>query len=452
MAWLDDSAFITANEGNYQSLDGLRGGSRGFTMFSPSGRVMYDSGASFEHDVMSVGHYDDSRSANRGSEPSSIAVARFDGDQLMFIGAEQANVVGVYRLDHGRPTLLQMLPTGDEPADIAAAPLRNVLAVSASGADEEGEYPSMITIYERGSTHVGPVQLRSIRLGNAPIPWSALSGLSGDPTNAQRMYSVNDASFAETYVYTIALDRNPAEIVDRRLVVDASGQPRRDLDAEGLAARPSGGVWMVSELRTGSDGKAWAANALLRVEPDGTVAAEVPIPTGSAGPIGVEGVAVSDSNGRELVFVAFQKPDIENLVLIARYEVDIQRWTFARYATDIGDTAVHVADLAILPDGRLGVLERDNGAGGEAVLKRVYAVDQLAADFHEIDHQDGLDVLSKSLEADIADILTARSIWAPDKPEGLGVTADGAMYVVTDNDGLDDALGQTLFLRIAEND
>lgn len=40
--------------------------------------------------------------------------------------------------------------------------------------------------------------------------------------------------------------------------------------------------------------------------------------------------------------------------------------------------------------------------------------------------------------------------WVPDKIEGFTVTRDGQAYAVTDNDGIDDAVGETLFLRLGE--
>ncbi len=44
--------------------------------------------------------------------------------------------------------------------------------------------------------------------------------------------------------------------------------------------------------------------------------------------------------------------------------------------------------------------------------------------------------------------LAANSIWTPEKLEGLAVTASGRVFVATDNDGLDDATGETLFLDL----
>ncbi len=56
--------------------------------------------------------------------------------------------------------------------------------------------------------------------------------------------------------------------------------------------------------------------------------------------------------------------------------------------------------------------------------------------------------MPKVLLADVLDELQANTIYTPDKLEGLAVAADGEVYMVTDNDGLDSALGQTLFLGL----
>jgi len=38
--------------------------------------------------------------------------------------------------------------------------------------------------------------------------------------------------------------------------------------------------------------------------------------------------------------------------------------------------------------------------------------------------------------------------WILDKPEGLAVTADGRLILVTDNDGVDDAPGETQLIDL----
>ncbi|MEL6921341.1 MAG: alkaline phosphatase, partial [Pseudomonadota bacterium] len=61
--WLDNDRIVTANEGDYE------GGSRGFTIFSKQGEVLFESGLSFEYEVAMAGHYPEGRSGNKGVEP-----------------------------------------------------------------------------------------------------------------------------------------------------------------------------------------------------------------------------------------------------------------------------------------------------------------------------------------------------------------------------------------------
>jgi hypothetical protein len=52
------------------------------------------------------------------------------------------------------------------------------------------------------------------------------------------------------------------------------------------------------------------------------------------------------------------------------------------------------------------------------------------------------------LLADVFDVLEEASISVPDKLEGLGVSANGHAYLVTDNDGVDENYGETVFLGL----
>ena len=44
--------------------------------------------------------------------------------------------------------------------------------------------------------------------------------------------------------------------------------------------------------------------------------------------------------------------------------------------------------------------------------------------------------------------LLATHGWVTDKPEGVVITGDGQLFVVTDNDGVDDWSGETWFLEL----
>jgi hypothetical protein len=59
-----------------------------------------------------------------------------------------------------------------------------------------------------------------------------------------------------------------------------------------------------------------------------------------------------------------------------------------------------------------------------------------------------LPTLDKVLLRDVYADLDAASISVPDKVEGMAVAADGQVYLVTDNDGVDENYGETVFLGL----
>ena len=81
-------------------------------------------------------------------------------------------------------------------------------------------------------------------------------------------------------------------------------------------------------------------------------------------------------------------------------------------------------------------------SGPAATIKRVYAFD-VPRTFGT-----GLPVVGKKLAADLLPALKADNGWVQDKVEGLAIAGNGQVYAVTDNDGLDDATGETVFLRL----
>jgi hypothetical protein len=59
-----------------------------------------------------------------------------------------------------------------------------------------------------------------------------------------------------------------------------------------------------------------------------------------------------------------------------------------------------------------------------------------------------LDTVRKRLLRDVLGDLDRRSITIPDKLEGATVTADGRLFLATDNDGVEDNYGETLFVSL----
>ncbi|GMA87890.1 hypothetical protein GCM10025868_31400 [Angustibacter aerolatus] len=82
--------------------------------------------------------------------------------------------------------------------------------------------------------------------------------------------------------------------------------------------------------------------------------------------------------------------------------------------------------------------------GPDARVKRVFTVDLPSTD----PAPGTLPVLRKRLALDVLPSLRATGGWTQEKLEGLTIGGDGRVYAVTDDDGLDDATGETDFLRL----
>ena len=463
VAWIDDRTFATANEGDYVDADGVEGGTRSFTIFDTRGRVVYEAGNSFEHEIVSAGHYPESRSENKGSEPEGLEVGRVNGRTYLFVAAERADVVGVYDVTSGTPRFVQILPTGIGPEGLHIDDGLLAVTSETDGADEGYLARPIITLFQLGRGDPAyPYLLSADDADGLPIPWVAMSGLAGDPVEPDTLWAVSDSVLGQAYLYRIDVSDTPAVITDRLPVggVDVADQRLGDYDLEGVAARPEGGFWLASEGRTNAGSS--RPNLIVRTDGTGAVLDAVRLPDGLAAGAtssGFEGVVVTGTaaGGDETVWVALQREwadDPTGFVKIGRFDVATASWTFARYPLDTVESPaggfVGLSELTLLPDGRLVVIERDNQLGQDARIKRLYAIDPAATPFAPFG--DALPVLDKEPLADLLPLLDAASISVPDKLEGLAVTSDQHAYLVTDNDGVDENYGETIFLELtAEN-
>jgi hypothetical protein len=469
VAWTSLFDLATANEGDYEDKHGEEGGSRGFTIFDKRGGVKYETAESFEHVLVSAGHYNEGRSENKGVEPEGVEYARFGRDRLLFGGSERSNAVGVYKLSYFKePQLIQVLPTGIGPEGLKAIPNRNLFVASAevSLAEDEVGIPSMITIYQRSR---GAGNYPQIISGNdsagLPIPWVALSGLVGDPDDPHTLYAVSDSFLAKGFIYTIDVSDKPALITERLEV-----NTELPLDLEGIAVGPDGHFWLGSEGNSGS-----RENLVLKVDSNtGNVINIYELPVelvDNRRGNGIEGIAVKEEEGGLIVYVAIQRewpnegdpnPDVtdELTTKIGRLDVESGSWTFINYPLEKqgnGDW-IGLSELTLLPDGDFAVIERDKGWGPStppnAELKAVFKVDLTgAADdgwFTEYKNEESLpNTLEKTCVANLVETIAENSVWIAEKLEGLAVTAiNEQVYAVVDNDGVDDATGETVFLHL----
>ncbi|MCG8550998.1 MAG: esterase-like activity of phytase family protein [Desulfobacterales bacterium] len=458
VSWINNGTFVTANEGDYEDENGEEGGSRGFTIFNRRGRAVYDSAESFELWLASMGHYNEGRSENKGCEPEAVEVGVFGRNQtLLFVGSERCNAVGVYRMGRsGRPRPLQVLPTGIGPEGLKAIPKRGLFVASTEKDEADSGIPTMINIFQlKKGKAAYPMISSGPGENGTPIPWVALSGLAGDPEKPDTLYAVNDSFLAQGFIYTIDVSRKPALIVDRMQVTGAN----EDLDLEGIAVGPDGSFWLCSEGN--AKGR---PNLILKVDAEtGAVLSKAALPEeleSNARKNGFEGIAVTGEAGAEVVYVAVQRAwpdsgDTDKLhTKIGRYDVGADSWSFVYYPLEAEGNGgwIGLSELTLLPDGTFAVIERDKGwgpsTGLNAELKAVYGVDLASAQFRTLDDAAGLATLDKTLLGNLLPKMTDASIWTAEKLEGLAVAADGKAYAVTDNDGVDDATGETLFLRL----
>ncbi|MEO3432800.1 esterase-like activity of phytase family protein [Inquilinus sp. CAU 1745] len=450
VAWLDETRFVTANEGDYE------GGSRGFTIFDRTGEALYDSGALMEHIGMRHGHYPEGRADNKGVEPEGVEFGRFGDQGLFFVNSERGNFVAVFEDTGGEPEFVDFLPTAIGPEGVLAIPERNLFVVATEEDSAEDGFRATVSLYARDAA--GPsfpaVVSEDDPATGAPIGWGALSALAADPEDPAIVWAASDSVYASSRIYRMDVSAVPARITDY-VELTKDGE-RAAYDLEGIALRQGGGFWAVSEGAP-EDG---LPNLLLAVAEDGAVEQEIALPESVAAGArkhGFEGVASWIEDGTERVVVAFQREwdgDPEGQAKLGFYAPETDEWIFARYPLEAPSSAnggwVGLSEITHLGGRRFALIERDNQPGPHGAFKVVTAI---SLDGVTPAPAGGdLPLVEKTIVADLLPAMREGSGWISDKPEGLTVTADGRMLVVIDNDGVDDSTGETQLLRLGAVD
>lgn len=450
VAWLDKDRFVTANEGDYE------GGSRGFTIWNTRGDVLYDSGNKLEHIAMMTGHYPAKRASKKGTEPEGVTVGEFGGQKLIFVNSERANMVSVFKDTGGEPQLLQMLPTHVAPEGVLVIPSRNLFVVANEADSAEDGLRSQVGIYEFGADKPAyPVLTSAIDPETrAPIGWGALSGLAADKTDPNKLYAVSDSFYDKARIYTLDLSMSPVEITS---YVNITGGSPKKFDMEGISLAKDGGFWLVSE---GNPEKEGVPHLLVKADADGKVTEEISLPealVAQSKRFGFEGVAEFERGGKTLVVTAIQREwgdDAKGLVKLGIYNPADKSWGFVHYPLDKPKSSaggwMGLSEITHLGGERFAVLERDNQGGEFAAIKQITVID--LAGIEPVALGGTLPVVEKTVKLDLIPSLASSKGWLLDKPEGFTVTADGRMILVTDNDGVDDAPGETQIFTLGSVD
>lgn len=437
--WLDDTYFATANEGD------MDGGTRGWTIFAKDGSISYDSGTSFEQAMIQIGHYPDKRSDSKGVEPESVTTATFGGTPMIFVGSERGSIVGVYdATDPAAPALSQLLPSGVAPEGFVAIPERNLL-VSANEFDglEDGAARAHVMVFEYAEGTASYPHLTSAGMDSL-TGWGAISGMvAGDDG---LIYAVNDSFYGyQPTIFTIDPSQTPAQITAATPVTRA-GRPAQKLDMEGIALDGNGGFWIASEGRTDRV----IPHAIYNVGADGEIKDEIGLPASllaNEKRFGFEGVTVVG----DTLWMAVQREwndDPKDHVKLVAYNLETEEWGAVHYPKATPSVGwVGLSEIA-LHDDYVYVVERDNQHGTEAVTKKIYRI--ALSEMVPAEIGGPLPVVKKELVRDLIPDLTSTGGYVLDKVEGLAIQQDGAIWVSTDNDGVDDHSGETMFFKVEQ--
>jgi hypothetical protein len=362
--------------------------------------------------------------------------------------AERASILGVYKDTGAEPQLLQLLPSGIGPEGAVAIPSRN-LFVTANETDlvEDGGARSHVMIYERAEGPAAYPQIRAAEKDGLPIGFGALSGLvaADEPV---KLYAVSDSVYSsDPAIFTIDATQQPAVITDK-MTITRDGAPAQKLDIEGIVSDGEGGFWLATE---GNADKLYA-HAILHVNKKGEIKKEIAIPAElRAGEtrFGFEGITTVGEGDDMVLWMAVQrewKDDAKGLAKLVSYKPATKEWGGVHYPLEKAEKGwVGLSEITVNGD-HAYVIERDNLIGKDAKLKKLYRVP--LADLKPAKLGETLPVVKKEEVRDLVPDLKALNGYVVDKVEGFAIDAAGNGYVVTDNDGVDDSSGETLFFGI----
>jgi DNA-binding beta-propeller fold protein YncE len=443
--WLDNDRFVVANEGDY------KGGSRSFTIFSKNGNVAYESGPSLEYKIVEAGHYPDKRN-KKGVELEGAEAARFGDTPYIFVASERASMVGVYKDTGKDPQFVQLLPSGIGPEGVLAIPSRNLL-ITANESDlvEDGGARSHVMIYELKEQKPNYPQIVSTSKEDGTLlGWGALSGLAGDLKEAGKVYAVSDSFYySAPAIYTIDARQTPAKIT-AALTVKRGGQPAQKLDLEGITTDGDGGFWLANE----GDQAKLVPHAIINVNDQGEIKKEIALPEellANQSRYGLEGITRVGEGDDAVLWMPVQrewKDDEKGFVKLLRYDIKRKEWSAVSYPLDKTEKGWVGLSEITAHDGQLYIIERDNQVGDNAVNKRLYRVTLDSLKPAKIGEK--LPVVEKTLARDFVGDLKASNGYVAEKLEGFTVDSEGNGYAVTDNDGVDDSSGETMFFGIGK--
>ncbi|MEO1199864.1 MAG: esterase-like activity of phytase family protein, partial [Pseudomonadota bacterium] len=265
-----------------------------------------------------------------------------------------------------------------------------------------------------------------------------------DPSEPGILYAVNDSFYGmQPTIFTIDANDTPARITAATRVT-RNGANAQLLDLEGITSDGDGGFWLASEGRTDR----LIPHALYHVTADGEIEDQIPFPAELLAVeqrFGAEGITMVGST----LWIAIQREwsdDPEGMVKLVAYDTGSKEWGAVHYPLDAGEGGwVGLSEITVHGD-HAYIVERDNQIGAAAAIKKLYRV--ALSEMEPAPLGGELPVVTKEEVHDFVPDMTATGGYVVDKIEGFTIDAAGNTYAVTDNDGVDDSNGETLFFSI----
>ena len=201
-----------------------------------------------------------------------------------------------------------------------------------------------------------------------------------------------------------------------------------------------------SQARTGR----MIPHGLYYVEDDGNIDEEIALPAELLAVerrFGFEGITMVG----DTLWMATQREwadDPRDHVKLVAYNTETEEWGAVLYPKATPAKGwVGLSEITAHGD-YVYVIERDNQIASGAVIKKVYRIPM--AEMVPVALDKNLPVVSKEEVHDLLPDLLQTNGYVQDKVEGLAILEDGTAWISTDNDGVDDHSGETLFFSIGK--
>ena len=226
--------------------------------------------------------------------------------------------------------------------------------------------------------------------------------------------------------------------------VTRQGRPAQNLDLEAITLDGDGGFWLASEGNTEKQ----IPHALYRVNAKGEITTEIPLPAELLAVeqrFGMEGITKVGST----LWMAIQREwrdDPANHAKLVAYNLITKQWGAVHYPKEVPAKGwVGLSEITAYGN-HVYIIERDNQIAANAAIKLLTRVPLSQMRPAPLGSKPA--VVSKEIVRDLLPDLARTKGYIQDKVEGLAIFPDGTAWVSTDNDGVDDHSGETLFWTI----